>query len=111
MRKIITAMVMLITTGAHSEQLDPKQITSRVAEHYVKQLINIQHFNLGIQLPDQLAIKLKHSQYQFRHGGAITIKHRDPTHITYQYQRGDHSLEIDQDTIGYHFTKQFNWTR
>lgn len=111
MRKIITVMVMLITTGAHSEQLDPKQITSQMAEHYVKQLFNIQHFNLGIDLPEQVDISVKQSQYQFQHGGNITVKHSDPTRITYQYRQGNHNLSIREDHVGYHFEKKFNWVK
>ena len=96
---------------ARSEPPDPKQLTRQIAEQYVKDLIDIPHLDLGIRVPDQMHISIKHSEYQFEHGGAIKIKHRDPTHITYQYSRDNHNLTITQDTIGYHFEKRFNWVK
>ena len=107
---IIFGMGILVGS-ARAEQLDPKKLTEQIAEQYVKELVKIDHFALGIDLPEQVDISIKQSQYQFQHGGNITIKHRDPTRITYQYQQGNHNLSIREDHIGFHFTKQFNWTR
>lgn len=103
--------VGILVGSARAEQLDPKRLTEQIATQYVKGLVDIQHFNLGIELPDQLDVGLKHTRYQFDHGGAIKIKNRSPDDVTYSYQQGNHSLEITQHTIGYRFEKRFNWVR
>lgn len=95
--------------SARAEQLDPKRLTEQIAKQYVKELVKIEHFNLGITLPEQLDLSLKHTRYHFDHGGSLRIKHTDPTQLTYSYSQGNHSLQINNDSIGYRFSKQFNW--
>lgn len=108
---IVILLLTLIHTGARSEQsqLNPRQITEQMATQLVKDLTRIPDLNLGIELPDQLDVGLKHSRYQFDRGGSLKIKNTSPDDFTYSYHKGDHALEITQDTIGYRFEKNFNW--
>ena len=101
--------VGILVGSARAEQLDPKKLTEQIAEQYVKELAKIDHFALGINLPEQLDLGLKHTRYQFQHGGSLKIKNTDPTNIVYSYQRGDHSLSMNKNFLGYTFKKQFNW--
>lgn len=110
---VIILLLTLIYTGARAEQvqLNARDITEQMAEQIVKDWIPLPDINIGIQLPDQLDVGLKSSQYHFDHGGVIKFKNTDPDDITYSYQQGNHNLSIREDHIGYHFEKRFNWVK
>lgn len=96
-----------ITVGANKAssenlQLDPKDLAGDVASQYLENL-NIPLPKIA-DVPEQLELGWKKSQYQFESGAVLDFKTRDPLgqiNVTH----GNQNYQITQDSLTWSFTK------